>query len=109
MTTSRADNVALFAIVMLAVMVVVFWTEYELTVIPVPLNDRVPVLKFVPAIVILPMYPCSALVGETLAGDGAPDVTVNAATRVPVCESTLVITTSRAVSAAPLVMVMLAA
>jgi hypothetical protein len=53
--TSRAVSAAVPEIVILAVIVVEVWTEYELTVMPVPENDRVPVLKFVPETVTLPV------------------------------------------------------
>jgi hypothetical protein len=93
---------------MFAVMVVLFCTEYELTVIPVPLNDSVPVEKFVPVMVMLNVAPCMPVVGKIEIGMGAPDVIVNAPARVPVCASAFVTTTSRAVSAAVIEMEMLA-
>ena len=73
-----------------------------------PLNDRVPVEKFVPVTVTFPVNPCSSLVGEMLVGSGGPTVTVNDAARTPVCVSAFVTVTSRAVRAAVALIVMFA-
>jgi hypothetical protein len=77
-------------------------------VIPVPEKDKVPVLKLVPVTVTFPVYSCSSLVGEILAGDGVPLVTVNAAASVPVCVSEFVTVTSLAVNAATALIVIFA-
>ena len=106
--TVLPPSVAPLARVMLAVIVVEFWTELLLTVIPVPLKDNVPLLKLVPVTVKLNVVPCWPVGGATETGIGAPEVTVKAAARVPVCVSALVTITSREVKAAELVIVMLA-
>ena len=67
-TTSRAVRAAAALIVMFAVIVVLFWTEYELTVMPVPENDNVPALKLDPVTVTLPVNPCASDVAAIDAG-----------------------------------------